>query len=179
LHWYGILSVTAATLGIVVPVYNVEHYLAGCLESIRCQQFKSFEAILVNDGSTDRSGEIADEFAKRDCRFRVVHTANGGLGRARNTGSALSEAPFICFVDSDDLVTPEGFRLLVSALQRTGSDFATGKVKRYEGGIEKRSSLHKDLFDQPYSAVEINQTVDTCLTLQLGIRYFAVIFMTA
>ncbi|MEG1380488.1 MAG: glycosyltransferase, partial [Bacteroidales bacterium] len=71
-------------LSIITPVYNVAHYLPGCIESILAQQFTDFELILINDGSTDESGELCDRFAQRDTRIRVFHQDNRGLSGARN-----------------------------------------------------------------------------------------------
>ena len=77
-------------LSVVVPVYNVERYLAACLSSVLEQSHRDLEVIVVDDGSTDRSGEIADRFAAADSRVRVVHQANAGLGAARNAGTRLA-----------------------------------------------------------------------------------------
>jgi CDP-glycerol glycerophosphotransferase len=117
-------------ISVVVPIHNVEPYLHECLASIAGQSFEDFEAILVDDGSTDRSGEIAEGFARRDPRFRLIRRPNGGLGSARNTGIDASTAEFLAFVDSDDLIPPDAHRLLLAALDETGSDFATGNVLR-------------------------------------------------
>src|SRR5262249_38360540 len=91
-------------LSIVVPIYNVAPYLAACLESLAAQTFEDFEVVMVDDGSTDDSGEIAAGFAARDDRFRLVTKANGGLGAARNTGIDHASGNFLAFVDSDDLI---------------------------------------------------------------------------
>ncbi len=87
---------------IVVPVYNVEKYLAECTESILNQSFEDFELILVDDGSPDRCPEICDEYVKKDCRVKVVHKKNGGLSDARNAGIDVATGEYVLFVDSDD-----------------------------------------------------------------------------
>jgi CDP-glycerol glycerophosphotransferase len=115
---------------VVVPIYNVEDYLEPCLESIAGQTFGDLEVILVDDGSTDRSAEIAEEFAARDGRFRLVTQPNAGLGAARNTGIDAASGEFLAFVDSDDVLAPNAYELLLTSLDRTGSDFATGNVRR-------------------------------------------------
>lgn len=89
----------------VVPVYNVEQYLRQCVNSILMQSFSDFEIILVNDGSTDHSGEICDEFAQKDQRIRVIHKGNGGLSDARNAGLRVASGEYVLFVDSDDYVS--------------------------------------------------------------------------
>jgi CDP-glycerol glycerophosphotransferase len=117
-------------VSVVVPVYNVEEFLETCLDSLAAQTFEDFEAILVDDGSTDRSGEIAQRYAERDPRFRVVRQENGGLSKARNTGADEARGEFLVFLDSDDALPPNAYELLVGALDQTGSDFATGNVYR-------------------------------------------------
>jgi CDP-glycerol glycerophosphotransferase len=117
-------------VSVVVPVYNVEEFLATCLDSLLAQTFEDFEAILVDDGSTDRSAEIAQRYEDKDSRFRIVAQENGGLSKARNTGADAAQGEFLVFLDSDDAVPPNAYRLLVEALDKTGSDFATGNVHR-------------------------------------------------
>lgn len=93
---------------IIVPVYNVEPYLCECLESILAQDSRSeYEAILVDDGSTDRSGAICDEYAAKYAQFHVIHQENRGLPGARNTGLGVAAGEFILFLDSDDLWYPQ------------------------------------------------------------------------
>lgn len=94
-------------LSIVVPVYNVEKFINKCLTSILEQSFKDFEVILVNDGSTDTSGEICDHFAKLDNRFKVIHSKNSGTFNARRTGVLHSVGKYITFMDSDDYYTTQ------------------------------------------------------------------------
>ena len=89
---------------VVVPVYNVEKYLHKCAESILNQSFQDFELILVDDGSTDKSGDICDRFAEKDSRVRVIHQENGGLGAARNTGTREARGEWLLYVDSDDSI---------------------------------------------------------------------------
>lgn len=91
-----------ALVSIIVPVYQVEKYLRQCIDSILAQTFQDFELILVDDGSKDRSGQICDEFAKKDDRICVVHTLNRGAAAARNTGIQRASGTYIAFVDGDD-----------------------------------------------------------------------------
>jgi CDP-glycerol glycerophosphotransferase len=120
----------AARVSVVVPVHNVEQYLEACLESLAQQTMPDLEVVMVDDGSTDESPEIATGFADRDPRFRLVRQANAGLGAARNTGAAQVSGEFIAFVDSDDVVPRHAYEVLVAALDETGSDFASGNVER-------------------------------------------------
>jgi CDP-glycerol glycerophosphotransferase len=117
-------------ISVVVPIYNVEAYLEPCLESLAAQTVTEFEAVLVDDGSTDGSAAIAEAFAARDSRFRLVRQPNGGLSRARNTGIDHSNGEFLHFLDSDDMLPANAYELLLGALDSTGSDFATGNVHR-------------------------------------------------
>lgn len=94
-------------ISIIVPVYNVSKYLRRCLLSIQAQTFTQFEAILIDDCSTDNSGEICDEFAKIDSRFRVIHKpVNEKLSAARNTGLKVARGKYIAYLDSDDYIHP-------------------------------------------------------------------------
>ena len=91
-------------ISIIVPVYNVEPYIRKCLDSILSQTYYNWEAILVDDGSTDQSGAICDEYAKKDARFVVVHKQNEGVAKARITAFEHSRGQLITFIDADDYV---------------------------------------------------------------------------
>ena len=107
---------------VIVPVYNVEPYLTQCLESLQNQNFKDFEVILVDDGSTDNCFEICDSFSKRDQRFITVHTSNKGVSHARNLALEIANAPYVVFVDSDDIVAPTYLSSLYEALILSKAD---------------------------------------------------------
>lgn len=91
---------------IIIPVYNAEKYLHKCINSVLSQKYKNFELILVDDGSTDNSGKICDEFAKKDSRIRVIHQKNAGPGAARNAALDIMNGKYFSFVDSDDYISP-------------------------------------------------------------------------
>ena len=91
-------------ISVIIPIYNVEKYLPRCIDSILSQTFTNFEILLIDDGSTDLSGKICDEYAKFDTRIRVFHKKNGGVGSARNVGLNSAKGEWICFCDSDDYV---------------------------------------------------------------------------
>lgn len=93
-------------ISIIIPVYNVEKYLAKCIDSILSQTFTDWELILIDDGSIDQSGKICDEYVCKDNRVRVVHKKNEGVSKARNTGITLTKGEYICFIDSDDWIEP-------------------------------------------------------------------------
>ncbi|GAA1846102.1 glycosyltransferase [Asanoa iriomotensis] len=130
-------------LTVVVPVHNVAAYLDTCLESLAHQTHRDLDVVLVDDGSTDGSGEIAAAWPARDPRFRLVRQDNRGLGAARNAGAALATGDYLAFVDADDVLPPYAFEVLVNALERTGSDFASGNVRLLTDGELTPSPLHR------------------------------------
>lgn len=91
-------------VSIIVPVYNVEKYLKKCVQSIINQTYKNLEIILVDDGSSDNSGKICDEFAQKDNRIKVIHKINGGQADARNKALDIMNGEWVSFVDSDDFI---------------------------------------------------------------------------
>lgn len=111
-------------VSVIVPVYNVREYLRECFESIVRQSYENLEIILVDDGSTDGSGELCDELAKSDARAMVVHKANGGLSNARNAGLRASRGEWVSFIDSDDYVSPVFIEVLLGAALSTGCQLA-------------------------------------------------------
>ena len=111
-------------VSIVVPVYNVEKYLRECIDSILSQTYKKLEIILVDDGSTDESGKICDEYVKKDSRIKAIHKENGGLSSARNTGLDIATGKYISFIDSDDYVTENFIEKMYNALQENKAEMA-------------------------------------------------------
>jgi CDP-glycerol glycerophosphotransferase len=120
-------------ISVIVPMYDVAPYVEACLRSLGAQTARDFEVIVIDDGSTDGSRAIAERVAADDRRFRVVHQANQGLGRARNAGLEQADCELVAFADSDDVLPADALARLEGSLRRTGSDFATGKVHRYDG----------------------------------------------
>ncbi len=133
----------ARSVGVVVPIYNVEPYLAECLTSIAGQTWADLDVVMVDDGSTDASAAIAAEFAARDQRFRLIQQENGGLGRARNVGARHVRGEYLAFVDSDDVLPDYAYELLVETLERTGSDFVSGNVMLMNEAGVTRSPMHR------------------------------------
>jgi glycosyltransferase involved in cell wall biosynthesis len=111
-------------ISVIVPVYNVEKYLNKCVDSIINQTYKDLEIILVNDGSNDRSGNICDEYEKKDNRVIVIHKENGGLSSARNSGLKISSGEFIGFIDSDDWIESNFFQLLIDGIVSNNADIS-------------------------------------------------------
>lgn len=109
-------------ISVIIPVYNVQEYLTECVESVLNQEYKDFELILVDDGSTDNSGVYCDEFAKKDARVKVVHQQNSGLSEARNKGLEIALGDFITFIDSDDFIHQQMLRQLYLNLVEAEAD---------------------------------------------------------
>ncbi len=108
-------------ISVIIPVYNVEAYLPRCLDSVLKNDLEDCEIILIDDGATDHSGEICDEYAKRYAdRIRVVHQTNGGLGAARNTGIEAAVGDWFLFLDSDDTIAPETLAVLKNTVRTPG-----------------------------------------------------------
>lgn len=109
-------------VSVVVPIFNAEAFLRRALNSILSQTHKDWEAILVDDGSTDGSGRIAEEYAQRDIRFKVIHKENSGQSDARNLGMQHIAGEYLLFLDADDFLHPQLMSLCLEAIQRDGSD---------------------------------------------------------
>ena len=119
-------------VSVIIPVYNTEKYLAECLDSLAAQTYTGFEAIVVDDGSTDGSPAICDGYAARDPRFRVIHKENGELSEARNAGLDTASGEYIYFLDSDDRILPETLEQTVNVLSETGADFVFFDGRSFE-----------------------------------------------
>lgn len=134
-------------VAIIIPVYNVERYLAECLNSVLKQTHENFVAFLVNDGSTDGSGNICDDYASRDNRLRVIHKSNGGVSSARNAAlDAIEEDgsfDFIAFIDSDDFVSPVFLEKLISAAVDSNADYSLCNTITFKDG---RTPVEKNFF---------------------------------
>ena len=118
-----------ALVSIIVPVYNIEEYLDDCITSIVNQSYQSIEIILVDDGSTDSSGNICDIWKSKDNRISVLHKYNEGLSAARNTGISLSKGKYLAFVDGDDVIHPDFVLDLCSVLKKYNSKISVCNVK--------------------------------------------------
>ena len=139
-------------LSVIVPVYNVEKYLAECVDSLLAQTVEEKEILLVDDGSTDRSGEIADSFANaHPGTVRCIHTRNGGQGRARNLALPMARGEFVGFVDSDDWIAPDMYRKMIDRAESTGADIVVCDfLERFSDGHE--NTLPAAFQDHPLSS---------------------------
>lgn len=145
-------------VSIIVPVYNVEKYLKECIESIINQSFSNLEIILVDDGSTDESGNICDDFLNKDKRIKVFHKTNGGLSDARNYGINNSSGKYITFVDSDDLISPIFIDVLYNAIKQYDTHLSICGFQRFKDNdnlyITNKSSNIKCFFDNNGNILE-------------------------
>ena len=133
-------------VSVVVPVYNVEDYLAKCIESILNQTFKDFELILVNDGSTDHSLDVIRKYEQLDERIKVVNKPNGGLSDARNAGMAIARGVYIDFVDSDDSIEPDLLKECMEKFHETDADMVIFDVYQYYQKTNTREVI-KNVYD--------------------------------
>lgn len=111
-------------ISVIVPIFNVEAYLRPCIESILASTYTTLQIILVNDGSTDHSGEICDEYTRKDTRIEVIHQKNAGLSPARNSGMKAAKGKYISFIDGDDYIHPQMYEVLLEALQEGNYSFS-------------------------------------------------------
>ena len=114
-------------ISVIIPVYNVEKYLKKCLDSVINQTYKNLEIILVDDGSSDKSGLICDEYAKLDKRIKVLHKKNGGLSSARNTGLDIAKGKYISFIDSDDFVSIYMYEIMYKEIIKNNRDIVIAR----------------------------------------------------
>ena len=114
-------------VSVIVPVYNVEKFIRQCLLSVERQTYRDYELIIIDDGSTDQSGAICDQYAQTHRNVTVIHQDNQGLSAARNNGVRIAKGDYISFIDSDDYVSPDYLTYLVDQIEKTGADIAIGK----------------------------------------------------
>lgn len=131
-------------ISIIVPVYNVEKYLSKCIDSLIQQTFKSYEIILVNDGSQDNSGRICDKYRLLDSRITVIHKENGGLSSARNAGLGVAKGEYIAFVDSDDWVNSDMYEVLYNYGKEYNADIVQCGYKIVFNENEVNNNIIKD-----------------------------------
>lgn len=133
---------------LIIPVYNVEKYLKECLESVLCQTYEDWEAICINDGSTDGSATILEEYAAKDSRFKVISQSNGGLSVARNSGLEAASGDYVLFLDSDDYLEKDALRIIADNL--SDEDILCFSGRRFfdeSGEYEKADDLPKESFE--------------------------------
>ncbi len=128
------ISAPSGLVSVIVPVYNGEKHLRGCVESILNQTHGDIELILVDDGSTDGSDELCDAFVRQDGRVRAIHTQNHGVSCARNAGLRAAAGEFLCFVDSDDFIEKDAVSALMKGIGVSGADMVVGAYNKVRRG---------------------------------------------
>ena len=121
-------------VSVIIPVYNVEKYLRECIDSVLKQSYENMEILLIDDGATDLSGEICDEYELKDNRIRVIHQENQGLSGARNTGFYQAKGKYVYFLDSDDWIIPETIELLYEKAEQEKADIVFFEALTFEDG---------------------------------------------
>ncbi len=145
-----------AEISVIVPVYTVENYLRECIDSILAQTYCDFELILIDDGSSDKSGEICDLYSEKDSRIRVLHQKNTGQAEARNHGVSEANTDLLCFIDSDDIVNPLLLEKFIDAFRKY--DVGVVACDRIEG--EKPP---EDFFQKISGEVDVFHIDEACL----------------
>lgn len=125
-------------VSIIIPVYNVQDYLARCIDSVVNQTYNNIEIILVDDGSSDSSSHMCDEYAHRDNRIKVIHKSNGGLSDARNAGLEIATGDYVTFIDADDYVHRSFVETLVTTMHETGCEIAACTWQELNDGDDPR-----------------------------------------
>lgn len=144
-------------LTVIVPVYNVEKYLETCVKSLLGQSLKEVTILLINDGSTDQSLEIAKRLAKRDPRVQLFDQPNAGLGAVRNRGLELATTKYVTFVDSDDTIPKAAYESMVAALESSGSDFVVGKIYRRKGQTDIFPKWSQELHSKNRIGIKVEE----------------------
>lgn len=142
-------------LSVVVPMFDVEPYISACLESLLGQHVEDVEIIVIDDGSTDASRALAEDWAGRDSRIRLIGQPNAGLSAARNVGVRAARGRYLAFCDSDDVVPATGYASLVGSLEATGSDIACGDVRRLHSAGLRPHPGYQDTFARARSRTHI------------------------
>lgn len=134
-------------LSVIVPIYNAEQTLRKCLDSILSQTFKDIEILLINDGSTDSSQEICEEYALKDKRIKVYCKVNGGQSSARNYGLSIAQGKYIGFIDSDDWISKDMYEYLLTKLKDEGGDLIRGgRIETYNHVLCKQKKFREEIF---------------------------------
>lgn len=157
MHNYQECIVSEKKISVVIPVYNVEKYLRKCLDSVCGQTFHNLEIIVVDDGSTDESGTICDQYASFDNRIKVIHKENGGLSDARNAGMDVATGDYIGFVDSDDYIDIEMYGRLISFCQKYDLDLIVARFLESRNGKVAKKNFTGNF--KIFSGVEVLQFI--------------------
>ena len=144
-------------ISVVIPIYNSEQYLHECVDSVLAQTYSDIEVILVDDGSTDASGTICDEYAAKDSRVKVIHQKNAKIAAARNAGIEASTGEYLTFIDSDDYIHPDAYREALTLMERYDADLVQWDLENVPGiGFEDGKGIENKAMPQPCEIVTDN-----------------------
>ncbi len=135
------------TISVIVPVFNVAGYLPQCVDSILSQDYGNLEVILIDDGSTDGSGEICDRYAALDSRVRAIHQKNGGAAAAKNAGLRLATGEYLAFADSDDYLEPGAYGFLMKILLENGADAVQGSFREVYRNRAEEQRISEEILE--------------------------------
>ena len=155
-------------ISIIIPIYNMEQFLERCLDSVVNQTYTSLEIILINDGSTDSSGDICDTYAKEDNRIKVIHQVNAGVSAARNAGLNVATGEYISFIDPDDYIEVNAYETLIPYLNNNSIDILRFNANR------KGEILNRLPFEGEYAGKRFEQEV---LLPMIGSKKFGGMFI--
>lgn len=181
-------SAKSPLVSLIIPLFNAEDYLSETLRSIASQSFSNFEVIIIDDGSTDKSIQIATDFGLKDHRFRLIKSPHGGVSRARNIGIDLAQGNYLGFVDADDCLYPEALSILVNQLETTCADvcicgldksanynpkkFANPKPQIMDYSTAMRHALYQQLIlNSPCGMLLKRELLGNSIRFREGIRY--------
>ena len=160
-------------ISVIVPVYNVENYLPQCLNSLINQTYKELELLLIDDGSTDASGQICDEYSKTDARIRLVHQKNGGAAKAKNTGLRLATGIYLAFLDADDYLELDAYEKLLAEMKESQADIVQGSFRDvYVNGSRDRIMVpeRKEFSTEEYIRRFVSDWTSGLMTDKLFVR---------
>lgn len=167
-------------VSVIVPVYKAEKYLHRCVDSIIGQTFTDWELLLIDDGSPDKSGEICEEYAKKDSRVRVFHKENGGVSSARNVGIDNANSEYVTFVDADDWIDDNNLSICISAIETSNLDILQYSFKRIDdnGYVFQVKEINTEVLDLPhylekgaFNMCVWGAYIKTSIIQQFGIRF--------
>lgn len=156
-------------ISVIIPVYNVEKYLHRCVNSVLNQTMQEFEIILINDGSTDNSGKICEEYKQMDKRIKVIHKKNARVSAARNDGIRLAKGNYVSFLDSDDWIEPGMFQVMLEKAEKLNLDLIMCDYKKKSDNYEELRTY--SIRSGYYSRTDIKRELFKCLIMFENLEY--------
>lgn len=175
------METSSTLISVIIPIYNVEKYLRNCLDSLLIQTFTDFEVLLIDDGSSDDSGAICDEYVEKDRRVKVVHQKNQGVSAARQQGLDMAQGKYIAFIDPDDFVLPHFLFEMITSAENHNADLVwCDYTEQHRQGATLHSckqdsltnqELLKNILEGKFSAVLWNKIYKMSIIKQFGICF--------